>query len=419
MTFLSSPAGGKPAKPANVVNFNTPGAGSWTVPAGVTSVRASLWGAGGGSGGASNDPNFSNVALLLHADGSNGSTTLVDSSASGVAFTAYGNAQLSTAQKKFGSASMAFDGNGDYFQTSVDSSSLWSLGTGDFTVEGWVYFISQPQGWAEFVCFRTGTSGATSADADSFAIDGGKASVYIKYGGASTSIGDNSSLPANAWTHLAFTRSSGTIRLFVNGVLSGSSATFTANMTANKLVFGTDGFGTSGTLNGYIDEVRITKGLARYTANFTPPSAPFPNVAGGIAGSGGGGAFASSLLATTPGSSLSFNIGSGGSPGFTSGGTYTAGTAGGSTTLGAITAGGGGGGGSGTNGAGGTASGGDINISGYAGNTSSGYGGGTYNGGSYQKSTASPNGLAPGGGALGGTADSVGIGANGAVQISY
>jgi hypothetical protein len=84
------------------------------------------------------DPYRSQVSLLLHGDGTNGSTTIVDSSPSPKTVTAVGDAQISTAQSKFGGASIAFDGNGDYLDAS--SSNQYAIGTEDFTVEGWVYF---------------------------------------------------------------------------------------------------------------------------------------------------------------------------------------------------------------------------------------------------------------------------------------
>ena len=78
-----------------------------------------------------------NVSLLLHGNGTNGSTTITDSSPTPKTVTAVGNAQISTAQSKFGGASIAFDGTGDY--ATVPSASAFDFGTADFTVEAWVY----------------------------------------------------------------------------------------------------------------------------------------------------------------------------------------------------------------------------------------------------------------------------------------
>jgi len=82
------------------------------------------------------DTYYSNVSLLLHCDGSNGSTTFTDNSPSPKTVTANGNASVSTAQSKFGGASAVFDGTGDYL--SLDGSSGFAFGTGDFTIEFWL-----------------------------------------------------------------------------------------------------------------------------------------------------------------------------------------------------------------------------------------------------------------------------------------
>jgi hypothetical protein len=83
------------------------------------------------------DPNFADVSLLLHGDGANGSTTIIDSSPTPKTVTAFGNAQISTAQSKFGGASIALDGTGDYASTGNSSDLL--MGSAVFTIECWFY----------------------------------------------------------------------------------------------------------------------------------------------------------------------------------------------------------------------------------------------------------------------------------------
>jgi hypothetical protein len=83
------------------------------------------------------DPDFANVSLLLHMDGSNGSTTFPDSSSNGLTVTRYGNAQISTAQSKFGGASAYFDGAGDYLELPNPNTAIGAV-AGDFTIECWV-----------------------------------------------------------------------------------------------------------------------------------------------------------------------------------------------------------------------------------------------------------------------------------------
>ena len=91
------------------------------------------------------DTNFGDVFLLLHMDGSNGSTTITDSSSNSFSVTAYGNAQLSTTEKKFGTASAYFDGNSDELRFTAPALN------GDFTAEAFIYPESQVQNYP--ICF--------------------------------------------------------------------------------------------------------------------------------------------------------------------------------------------------------------------------------------------------------------------------
>jgi len=219
------------------------------------------------------DPQFTSVSLLLHGDGTNGSTTIVDSSRLPKTVTAFGNAQISTAQSKFGGASIAFDGTGDYLQTA--SSSALALGAGDFTVEAWVWFGSVVSNFGRIVqCGNFNTGGdwqlvrwqSTNPAQPTFDA-GGIGGIRIQ---------SSITVPQNTWAHIAVTRSGGTIRLFVNGVIGGS-ATSVVGFTQSIVTVGASATGGE-SHNGYIDDLRITQGVARYTANFTPPTAPFPDI---------------------------------------------------------------------------------------------------------------------------------------------
>ena len=208
------------------------------------------------------DPQFGSVSLLLHGNGTNGSTTITDSSPSPKIVTAVGNAQLSTAQSKFGGSSIAFDGSGDYLQA---SSATLDPG-GDFTVEAWAY-LSVFTGYQMLFSTRIINTGS------SFGIDdNGKIAAYSNASGVSSSSFD---MPLSIWTHLAYTYSSGRLYMFVNGAnVYNSVRSFTGN---TQTWVGTSN-GNGEYWNGYIDDLRITKGVARYTSNFTPPTAPFPDI---------------------------------------------------------------------------------------------------------------------------------------------
>jgi hypothetical protein len=219
--------------------------------------------------GAVGDPDFANVSLLLNMDGSNGSTTFTDSSSNGLTVTAYGGAQLTTADKKYGTAAAVFDGaDGTYIQTATSSELV--LGTGDFTIEMWL----KPD-------TVSGNDGVFT-----FGIAGPSLSLYLgdwwlsQAGvGGSGNIDNMGAASAGIWQHIAIARSGTTVRFFVDGAQLGSDRTWNNNFTHNQIDIGRYGlsFGTIYVYDGLIDEFRITKGIARYTANFTPPTAPFPD----------------------------------------------------------------------------------------------------------------------------------------------
>jgi hypothetical protein len=217
------------------------------------------------------DPNFSNVSLLLHMDGSNGSTSFIDNSINSLAVTANGNAQISTAQNKFGGASAAFDGAGDYL--SVAANTLTDL-PGDFTIECWAYFNSL--GVAQTLLGKWGNTNRAWL----FSVDSATQLTFAlgNNGGYSTLFSRAMSISTNTWNHFAVCRAGTTIYQFVNGVQAGATGTSSANCSATQVTaVGINTDGNVYSVNGYIDEARITKGVARYTSNFTPPTVAFPN----------------------------------------------------------------------------------------------------------------------------------------------
>lgn len=228
------------------------------------------------------DPRFSSVSLLLHMDGSNDSTTFTDSSSNVFTLTTYGNAKISTAQKKFGSASGVFDGNGDYLTTS--SNAAFNFGTGDFTVETWVR-LNATDGYNTFASYLN-AGGTVTGTNMGWVLEyyTGLGFRFFFYSGATPYIASNSASPSvNTWYHLAAVRNSGTMTLYVDGVGgTGASANYTINNPASVSLnigrlFASGSSTDTRFVNGYIDELRITKGVARYTAAFTPPSGPFPD----------------------------------------------------------------------------------------------------------------------------------------------
>jgi hypothetical protein len=179
-----------------------------------------------------------------------------------------GSAQISTSVKKYGTGSLSFNASTSYLQGQTIPSN--SVGLGNFTIEGWIYLT---------------TTGAQQMVIDTRS-SGGSAGwfVYISTGnlivwsGLSSDI-RTSALSASTWYHFAICRTStGTngVTIYLNGV-SQAQGTFNESYTQTTLVLGKDipygGF----YLGGYLDDVRITKGYARYTSNFTPPTTALPN----------------------------------------------------------------------------------------------------------------------------------------------
>ncbi len=237
--------------------------GVWTANEQVAARRRGAW-------PGNPDPFFSSVSLLLPGDGANGSTSIIDRSPSPKTITVVGNAQISTAQSKFGGSSIAFDGNGDRIQSSPNQDR--NFGTGDFTIEFWVYFNSL----SSIAGLLGEVPGASAITTISIFADANRA-FNVTLLGTNVQMSTSSNVAAvSIWQHVALVRASNQCNLYIDGT-SRSQFTTTASIQAGNslgLAVGT-ALGT-GELNGYIDDLRITKGVARYTSNFTPPTTPHP-----------------------------------------------------------------------------------------------------------------------------------------------
>lgn len=214
---------------------------------------------------ANTDSHWANVVSLLHFDGADGSTTISDAKGM-LTWTAVGNAQIDTAQSKFGGASGLFDGAGDCVE--AGASEGFNFGTGDFTIEMFVRFTGAGRAYL----FSLGTNqAALIVTPSSGAVEVYGPGSYVINAGAT-------SFATGAWFHIALVRSGNTWTVYRNGAAYVSATDSRAwGNNANVLDVGLVRSPDTNGLNGHIDELRITKGVARYTANFTPPTAPFPN----------------------------------------------------------------------------------------------------------------------------------------------
>ena len=212
-----------------------------------------------------------NTSLLLK--GENGG--IIDSTRKNDLETV-GNAQISTAQRQFGGSSMYFDGSGDYLLSSYNAD--YNMGVGDFTIDVWVYPTSSAVSETSIVnrSARSGlqvTSYEIKFDGSHFGYHQGTGSGLIQqFMGYETT-----ARTINQWYHLALVKTSTSSKLYVNGQLVLSSATVYSDVNVSDSLY-VGGRATSDFyFQGYIDDLRITKGVARYTGNFTPPTQPFPN----------------------------------------------------------------------------------------------------------------------------------------------
>lgn len=227
------------------------------------------------------DEHYDNTVLLLSMDGANGSTTFTDQSAAARGnATVTGNAQVVTSIKKFGTGSLRVDGVTDDIKF-VDHAD-WTLGTSDFTIEGWFLWDST---WTEttssLITHYSTTSnqrgwilqytGSLATNALRFVISTDGSSITVPVSGNWTPAGDT-------WYHLCVERSGTTFRIYVDGVMlaSGTSSGAIFNSTASMIIGETAN--GSEPLKGNVDEFRFTLGVARYAsdAGFAVPTEPYP-----------------------------------------------------------------------------------------------------------------------------------------------
>ena len=270
----------------------------WTPPAGISTSNALIKVTANDNQAAANTASSNTAAftldtsapvmvgdsytkLLLHMDGTNGSTSFIDSSLNPHTVTANGNAQISTAQSKFGGASGYFNGSsnfGDYI-SSLDSSD-WTFPNGDFTVDFWVNINTLPTNGntkALFSRWVTGNDGYGFYLANNWAGKYGLVFVSNINGGTSWVLNEgNLSETAGTWYHIALVRSGNNWYIFKNGTqIASNTLSYTISNISAPFVIGSELISTGRYFNGYLDELRISKGIARWTSNFTPPANPY------------------------------------------------------------------------------------------------------------------------------------------------
>ena len=220
------------------------------------------------------DGNYYNVSLLLHGNGANNSTTITDNSLNAVALTAYGNAKISTTQSKFSGSSLAFDGTGDYFKISNTINAGFQFSTGDFSIEMWIYPVSLS---SEMGLIDVVLATDIGNRANSLILVLQPTGKLNFFSAGAYRLASTQTIAINTWTKIEFIRVVGVFKYFINGVLDASTLSYSVNITSGGCFIG--GYGALyeqvGNYNGYIDELRITKGIARHTSSYTPEAVAF------------------------------------------------------------------------------------------------------------------------------------------------
>jgi len=212
--------------------------------------------------------------VLLHVDGANGGTTFPDDNALGLSHTfTPTNATTSTANQKFGPSSMLTAAG---FITTPDSTDF-TLGSGDFTVDYWFNANGNAFGVNKYLAGQTSAGNVAATSAWDFFATPAAFSFEVFQGGANVLLnGAINFSGTSSWNHVAAVRNGGTLTLYLNGTSAASSAIAgSVNNSPASLSVGRAGDATPNPWVGYIDEFRLSVGVARWTSNFTPPTAPY------------------------------------------------------------------------------------------------------------------------------------------------
>lgn len=206
--------------------------------------------------------------LLMHMQGASGGAVFIDEK--GHTVTNSGSPVTSTTQAKYGKTSYNSPTTSDFI--SVTSDAAIQFGSGDFTVEAWIYPTSVASATYPILGNRDGVG---TTDAFLFYLNGTGAALSVNVVDETGTLSfGGGAIPVNTWTHVAFTRSGSTNTLWVNGS-SGGTQTNSNNISATTAMrIGSDA-ASSTHFVGFIQEVMMIKGTARYTGAFTPSISPY------------------------------------------------------------------------------------------------------------------------------------------------
>ncbi len=213
---------------------------------------------------------FPQTELLLPFEGTNGATTTSDLSNNNLSLGFGGTAQISTAQSKLGSSSLLLDGNSDYL--TFDLPTLSST----FTVEFWFRASTLSGNRSMITNYGGSTTGWWIQYTNSY--------LKVGFAGNNAHIASTTTLSTDTWYHVALSGSAGSYKLFLNGTQEGSTYTGSTQLAGRSeaSIGALYSGGYTSLFHGYIDDMRVTSGAARYTSNFTPPTTAYLTSSGDV-----------------------------------------------------------------------------------------------------------------------------------------
>lgn len=221
------------------------------------------------------DVYFPQTKLLLPFNGANGATTTSDLSNTNASVTFSSGDEIRTAQSKFGNSSLYIADN-----VTISSSDGFNMETGDFTIEGWYYFTSFGNYFSHYDQWAGTSTGAGNVQMWNSTSSQGKIKWYYDGNSYFTS---STTMSTGQWYHVAYVRESGTLKIYFNGTVDSNTQSYSSQFGKTGTLYFGDQHASGGTTpNYYIDDLRITKGVARYTGNFTAPTTAHLTSAGDV-----------------------------------------------------------------------------------------------------------------------------------------
>ena len=225
------------------------------------------------------DPYYNNTSLLLKLDGAENSTVFTDSSPRPKFASRSGDARIYGGVLRNGGRSLYLDGSGDYLTFPPDQDFIF--GTADYTIEFWIWAAAgMPSGNCAIYSNRDSYPGNGGLAVEAVGVSASNSfRIWVGYGDLVHGLNGTKLLPVNQWIHYAVTREAGVLRSWVNGEMTEEQPD-AGNLSYNGIpTIGKLGWQPA-VFNGYLDDFRITKGIARYTPRFNVPTAPYPTEQG-------------------------------------------------------------------------------------------------------------------------------------------